>query len=116
MNLWEKIRRDLEKELKASYAFIKEGTAVLRKKSKEISKEEEQRYKIIELKTRIQEEMSGLGGRVYELGLKDKNPLQDKKVAAFYNRINKLEMQISKLEGKPKPPAKKAAKKRTTKK
>ena len=115
MNLWDKIKRDLQKELKAGIAFIKEGTAVIKKKAKEFTKEEARRYKIIELKTKVQEQMAGLGGRIYDLGLKDKNPLQDKKVIASFYRIKKLEIQITKLEKQSMASAKGVPKKRSLK-
>jgi hypothetical protein len=115
MNLLNKIKRDLQKELKASIAFIKEGTAVIRKKAKEMTKEELRRYKIIELKTKVKEQMAGLGGRIYDLGLNYKNPMQDKKVIALFNRIKKLEMQTTKLEKQSKTSVKKVSKKRPLK-
>ena len=115
MNLLDKIKKDLEKELKASIAFIKEGTAVLRKKSREVSREEEKRYKINELKTKVQEEMAGLGGRMYELSLNNKNPQEDKRVTAFLKRIKSLDTQISRLEKQPRASAKGVSKKRSLK-
>jgi hypothetical protein len=116
MNLLEKIKRDLRKELKASIAFIKESTAVMKKKMKEASREEKRHYELIDLKARVQEQMTGLGGRVYDLSSKNVNPVRDGKVRAFLDRIKKLELRISKLEKQPKVSSKKVSKRQTLKK
>ncbi len=117
MNFWEKVEKDLQKEIKAGIAFLKESTSVIRKKAEELSEEGKRRQAVIQLKTNVRNEMAELGGRVYALiGTKD-FPVKDKKVKAVAARIKKLEAQLTKLEGKGKTKAKtkKAAVKRTVK-
>ncbi|OGW39540.1 MAG: hypothetical protein A2Y97_00710 [Nitrospirae bacterium RBG_13_39_12] len=110
MNLLQKIKRDLKNEFKASIAFIKESAAVVKKKAKEASIEEKRRYALIDLKTKVQEQMTVIGGRVYDLSLKNINPLRDKKVQVLLNKIKKLEQRISKLEKQSAVPIRKLSK------
>ncbi|OHE58059.1 MAG: hypothetical protein A2Z47_15370 [Thermodesulfovibrio sp. RBG_19FT_COMBO_42_12] len=114
MDFWEKVKKDLQKEIKAGIAFIKEGAATMKKKTEELTEEGKKQYKIFELKTKVQKEVAELGGKVYDLSSKIKNPMLDKKVKAIVARVKKLEGQIIKLEGKKKETAKKASKKRAT--
>lgn len=115
MDFWEKVKKDLQKEIKAGVAFIKEGAATMKKKTEELTEEGKRQYKIFELKTKVQKEIAELGGKVYDLSSKIKNPMLDKKVKAIVARVKKLEAQIIKLEGKKKETAKKARKKRAIK-
>lgn len=115
MSFWEKVKKDLRKEIKAGIAFIKESTATVRKKTEELSEEGKRQYSIFTLKTKVRNEIAELGGRVYDLSSTQKNPLLDKKVKAIVIRIKKIETQISKLERKAKGTAKKTFVKRTVK-
>jgi hypothetical protein len=115
MNVWEKVRKDLEKEIKASIAFIKESTAALKKKTEELGEEGKRQYTIISLKTRIRNDTAELGGRVYDLLSAQKISLRDKKVQTVAARIKKLNTQITKLEEKGKVTVKKAPAKRPKK-
>jgi hypothetical protein len=112
MSFWDNITKDLQKEFKAGMAFIKESTSVMKKKAKKASKEMQRHFKLLELKTKVQDQMAGLGGRIYELRTKTANPMKDKKVISIMNRIRKLEVQIGKLEKQ----AKSAVRKKTAKK
>jgi peptidoglycan hydrolase CwlO-like protein len=100
MDFWEKIKSDIQKGIKEGIGIVKEGVTVVKEKAEEISGEGKRRLKIFELKTKVQREISDLGGRVYALSAKVKNPMLDKKVTAVLSRIKKLESQIMKLEGK----------------
>ena len=106
MNLWEKVEKDLQKEIKAGIAFLKESTAVIRKKAEELSEEGKRRQDIFQLKTHLQHEIAELGGRVYELIATQDFPVKDRKAKAVAARIKKLETQLTKLEGKGKTKAK----------
>ena len=112
MNFWEKIKKDMEKELKAGIAFLREGAAAVKKKTKKATGEGKTQYRIFELKTQVKEQMAALGGRVYDLSTKVENPLKDKRVAAMVSRMRKLEAQIAKLEDGGKKPLKKKTVKR----
>jgi len=107
MNFWGKIKKDLQKEIKEGVAMVKEGAAVVRKKAEELTEEGKRQYKIFELKRKVHEWITELGGKVYELSSKAKNPMSDTTVRLMVGRIKKLEAQIAKLEGKAKAPVKK---------
>ena len=68
MNLWDKIRRDVQKGIKEGMSVVKEVAAVAREKAEELTEEGKRRYKIFDLKVKVQKEMSELGGNVYDQG------------------------------------------------
>lgn len=111
MNLWDTIRKDVQKGIKEGMNAMKEGAAVARGKAAELTEEGKKRYKIFDLKMKVQKEMSELGGHVYDLSAKVKNPLSNTKVKGIIGKIKKLESQIVKLEGR----VEKKVKKATTK-
>lgn len=108
MSFYQKVKKDVQKGIKEGVHLLKEGAAVVKVKAEELAEEGKKRYKIFELKTKVQKEVAELGGRVYDLSPKLKNPMLDKKVKAIIARVKKLETQVTRLEGK-----KKAATKRT---
>jgi predicted RNase H-like nuclease (RuvC/YqgF family) len=99
MAFWEKVKTDVQKG-------FKEGLAAIREKAEELTEEGKKKYKLFELKNRVQKEMADLGGSVYRMRAEVKN--LDKTALASIERIEKLEAQIEKLEG---PPGKTARKK-----
>ena len=107
MNFWEKVKGDLQKGVEESITFVKEGASVVRKKAEELTEEGKRRYRIYELKTSVQKEISELGGKVYELSGKLRNPMLDSKVKSIKARIKKLETEIMRLEGNLKPESEK---------
>lgn len=111
MNFWEKIRRDVQRGIKEGLVMVKEGAAVAREKAEELTAEGRKRYRIFDLKMKVQREMSELGGKVYDLSSRVKNPLSDKKVKGMIGKIKKLETQIMKLEGRVEKKVKKATRK-----
>ncbi len=111
MNLWDTIKKDVQKGIKEGMSVMKEGAAVAREKAEELTAEGKRRYKILDLKMKIQREMSELGGKVYDLSARVKNPLADKSVKGVIGKIKKLETQIMKIEGR----VEKKVKKATTK-
>lgn len=104
MTFWDKVQRDLKK-----------GIKVVRAKAEELTEEGKRRYKIFELKTKVQRWISELGGRVYELSATVENPMQDTTVQLMVSRIKKLEAQITRLEGKAKTTNKKPASRKKAK-
>lgn len=110
MNFWEKVKKDLQTGFKDSMEVVKEGAAVVRKKTEELTDEGKRQYKVFDLKTKVHHEIAALGGKVHELSSKVKNPMLDSKVKAILARIKKIEAEITKLEGK-----RKTAKKKTRK-
>jgi len=116
MNFWDKVKTDLQRGVEEGIALVRESASVVMKKTEELTDEGKRRYRIFDLKTRVQKEVSELGGRVYELSDKVTNPMRDSKVKAVRSRIKKLEAEILKLEGKPAPRSEKAPLKRKPKK
>ena len=101
MNFWTKIRDDLQKGVGEGIAMVKEGASVVKKKAEELTGDGKRRYQLYELKTKVHKEISELGGTVYELSEKVKNPMLNNKAKAIKARIKRLETQIQKLEGNP---------------
>ncbi len=100
MDFWDKIKGDLQKGVEEGLVLVREGASVVKKKAEELTEEGKKRYKLFELKTKVQKEISDLGGKVYDLSSKVKNPLLDRRVKAIMTRIGKLQADIMKLEGK----------------
>jgi peptidoglycan hydrolase CwlO-like protein len=117
MNFWEKIKSDMQKGVEEGITFVKEGAAVVQKKAGELTEEGKKRYRLFELRSKVQKEISDLGGRVYDLSSKVKNPMLDVRVKAIKARIEKLQVEIMNLEGKAVPKTRKTSpKKRAVKK
>lgn len=112
MNFWEKVKKDLQKGLKEGAHLLKEKAVVVKEKAEELAEEGKKRYKIFDLQTKVQREITELGGRVYDISSKLKNPMLDKKVKSIIARIKKLETQVTKLEKEKKATPKKATIKR----
>ena len=100
MDFWEMIKKDIQKSIKEGIVKVKEGVTVARAKAEELTEEGKKRIKVLELKTKVQREIADLGGRVYAISQKSKKLMSDKKVQSIIRRIQKLEGQIFKLEGK----------------
>jgi len=112
MDFWDKIKVDIQKGIKEGVGLVREGVSVVRDAAEELSEEGKKKLRLFELKTKVQKEISGLGGRVYDLRTKTKNPMSDSKVKAILSRIEKIEARIDKLDGQSKGrPAKTAGKK-----
>jgi len=109
MNFWGKVKEDLQKGLEEGFTYVKEGASVVMKKAEELTEEGKRRYRLYELKTRVQQEISELGGKVYDLSGKVRNPMLDSRVKAIKTRIKRLETEIVKLEGNPKTKLRKTA-------
>ena len=114
MDFWEKIKSDIQKGIREGIGIVKEGAIVVRTKAEELTEEGKKRLKVFELKTKVQRDLSELGGKVYALSAKGKNPLLDSKVKAVIARVKKAEARIVTLEGK-KAASGKTAKKQTAK-
>ncbi len=122
MSFWDQIQKDIGENLKEGLAIVKEGGEAITTKLEKLTDEGKKKYKVFNLNMKVQDEFAKLGGQIYDLIVKkSKNPLRNKKVTATISKINKLETQISKFEGKEikkkrKITAKKTRKKTTAKK
>ncbi|MEW6162755.1 MAG: hypothetical protein AB1606_05535 [Nitrospirota bacterium] len=112
MSFWEKVKEDLQKGIKEGVYLLKEKAMVVKGKAEELAEEGKRRYKIFELQAKVQKEIAELGGRVYDLSPKLKNPMLDKRVKAIIARIKKLEARVTKLKGRERAEFRRAAKKR----
>ncbi len=98
MSFWEKVKKDLQKGVKEGIAAVKGGAAFVMEKAEELTEEGKRRYKLMDLKAKVQKEVADLGGKVYDLSFKVKNPLADAKIKGIISKIKKLETDIKKLE------------------
>lgn len=114
MNFWTKVKKDLQKGYDEGIAFVKEGAAVVLKKAEELTEEGKKLYMLYELKAKVQKEIAELGGQVYDLSAKMKNPMLDGKVKNIIARIRRLEAEIQKHEGKQSAAAKQTAVKKAS--
>jgi hypothetical protein len=106
---WDKVRKDAQKGFKDSLTALK-------LKAGELTDEGKKKYKLFELKNKLQRDMAELGGLVYDLSPKGKNPLEDGKVTAIITKLKKLEEQVRKLEGKGAKKTKKTVRKKVARK
>ena len=122
MSFWDQIQKDIGENLKEGLAIVKEGGEAITQKLEKLTDEGKKKYKVFNLNMKVQDEFARLGGQIYDLIVKkSKNPLSSKSVTSIISKINKLEAEISKYEGreikaKVKTAAKKTRKKTTAKK
>ncbi len=67
------IKKDIQKSIKEGIIMVREGVTVAKAKAEELTEEGKRRIKVLELKTKVQREISDLGGRVYTISEKSKN-------------------------------------------
>ncbi|MBI4683698.1 MAG: hypothetical protein HY755_00685 [Nitrospirae bacterium] len=99
MGLWDKIQKDVRKGIDEGVAAVRKGATVAVEKAEELAEEGKRRYKIFELKQKVQSNFTELGGKIYDLASKGaKDLMLDSKVKSTITGIKKLELQIAKLE------------------
>jgi len=101
-NLFDKIKINLKKGMDEGLAALKEGANVVSTKMNELSEEGKRQYKIFQMTLKIQDQLRELGGMTYTLLDGMKNVDGNKKIKTAYNKIKKLEWQLSKIEGEKK--------------
>ncbi len=111
MGFLDKLKRDIKKGIDEGLEALKESTEVLKSRAEHVTEDLKSKVKVFELKQKIQAQLTELGGLVYEIsGDKRKNPMRDEKVQKVLQRINRMQEQVDKLEGKIKEAVKKAKK------
>ena len=115
MGFWDRVKKDIQRGFKDGIYFVRDGVIVIKKKAKKLTKEGQRKFRLYELQSQVQKEMTELGGRIYDLSSKKKNPMPDRKVKAISKRIEKLEEKIARLEGTLKTAPKKVKRKHTGK-
>jgi len=118
---FDKIKKDVKKGLEEGFAAVKQGANVVSEKMGELTEEGKRQYKMLALQLKIQNQITELGAKTYDVLKKQQSPEADKKIKAVFVKIKKLEAQLRKLEAVKKTKAavpKKSAKKAkvTTKK
>jgi len=99
MTLWDRIKKDVKKGIDEGMAAVRKGATVAVEKAGELAEEGKRRYKIFELKMKVQSNFTDLGGKVYDLVLRgSKNPAADSKVKSTIASVKKLEARIARLE------------------
>jgi hypothetical protein len=98
MSFWQRIKEDLEKGFKSGVSKVKEGAHGAKEKVEELSEEAKTQYEISVLESKARTWMTDLGGRVYEVSQKLKNPMLDTKVKMMVARIRKIQARIENLE------------------
>lgn len=96
MGFWEKIQKDIREGLE----IVREGSAIVSQRIEQLTGEGKRKYQVLTLNLKVQDEFSKLGGKIYDLSFKKKNPMTDKRVLSIISRINKLEEKITTLEKK----------------
>ncbi|TNF53154.1 hypothetical protein EP227_06370 [bacterium] len=96
MGFWEEIQKDIQEGLE----IVREGSAVVSQRIEQLTGEGKRKYQILTMNMKVQDELSKLGGKVYALSLKKKNPMTDNRVLSIISRINKLKEKITALEKK----------------
>lgn len=121
--IFDKIKKDVKKGWKEGIAAVMQGANVVSVKMDELSDEGKRQYKMFNLYVKIKDQKNELGEIVYAVLERSKCLDEDKKIKAVYNKIKKLEWQLSKIENDkkikvatPKKAAKKNAKKASSKK
>ena len=117
-SLFDKIKKDVKKGIEEGIAAVKQGANVVSEKMSELTAEGKRQYKIFDLKSKIQSQMTELGGRTYDVLNGQQSPAADNKIKSAFVKIKKLEQQLRKLEGgketKAATPRKPAAKTKAT--
>ena len=97
--LFEKIKKDLKKGIDEGISALKEGANIVSVKMNEIKAEGKRQYKIFDMQSKIHDQMTELGGRVYAVQSSNKSLDVDNKIKALSLKIKKLEWQLHKIEG-----------------
>lgn len=99
MTFWEKIQKDIRKNIQEGISALKEGSTKVSKKIELLTEEGKRKYKIHALHIKVKDEFERLGGQLYDLVTKKtKDPLSSRKVTSIISKIKKLENQITRLE------------------
>jgi hypothetical protein len=98
-SLFDKIKKDVRKGIEEGFAAVKQGANVVSEKMSELTAEGKRQYKIFDLKSKIQSQMTELGGRTYDVLNGKQSQTADNKIKAAFVKIKKLEEQLRKLEG-----------------
>jgi hypothetical protein len=118
MSFWDKMQKDISRNIQDGIAALKEGGSSVSKKIEWMTEEGKKKYRIYSLQVNVKEEFEKLGGQIYDLASKKaKNPMSSRKVSTIITRIRKLENQITRLEQRdrktPKKKSTRTAKRRT---
>ena len=100
--IFDKIKKDVKKGWDEGIAAVMQGANVLSVKMNELSAEGKKQYKMFNLYVKIKDQINELGDIVYSVLESGKTLDDDKKIKTAYNKIKKLQWQLSKLAAVPK--------------
>ncbi len=100
--IFDKIKKDVKKGWDEGIAAVMQGANVLSVKMNELSAEGKKQYKMFNLYVKIKDQINELGDIVYAVLESGKTLDDDKKIKTAYNKIKKLQWQLSKLAAVPK--------------
>jgi len=100
--IFDKIKKDFKKGWDEGIAAVIQGANVLSVKMNELSAEGKKQYKMFNLHVKIKDQINELGDIVYAVLESGKDLDDDKKIKTAYNKIKKLQWQLSKLAAVPK--------------
>lgn len=103
-----KLRKDIEEGIKQGIVIVEKGVALVKVKAGELTEEGKKQYRMYELKTKMQKEVSALGAKVCQLSAAGAIKPVHEDVKKILARIEKLEKALAKLAPAAKKPAAKA--------
>jgi hypothetical protein len=115
MGYWEKIEKDIRKNIQDSLTLFKERGSAVSQKIEKLTEDGKRKYKVFTLKMKVQDHFTKLGGKIYDLSARTKNPTKNKNVVSIISKIKKLESQITRMETKDKVRTKKTKRKTSRK-
>jgi hypothetical protein len=106
-----KLRKDIEEGIKQGIVIVEKGVALVKVKAGELTEEGKKQYRMYELKTKMQKEVSVLGAKVCQLSAAGAIKPVHEDVRKIIARIDKLQTSLAKLApvAAKKPAAKKKA-------
>ena len=100
MTFWEKVKKNIRIGYQEGVYYIQKRAVFTKKRAKDFVRQGQRGFQIYELHSKVQKEMTELGGRIYTLSSQKTNPMLDKRIRAITGRIEKYEERIARLEGR----------------
>jgi len=92
-----KLRKDIEEGIKQGIVIVEKGVALVKVKAGELTEEGKKQYRMYELKTKLQKEVSVLGAKVCELSAAGAIKPVHADVTKILGRIDKLQTSLAKF-------------------
>lgn len=92
-----KLRKDIEEGIKQGIVIVEKGVALVKVKAGELTEEGKKQYRMYELKTKLQKEVSVLGAKVCELSAAGAIKPVHADVKKILGRIEKIQTSLAKF-------------------